>query len=134
MQTHEVAVVARDPVALRYFGGVGSDLANALELARRGPDPDDRRDGEAERTRIELGAIARDHASSLEPAHALGDGGGGHPDAATELGEADAAVPLELCEETKVDRVEKICFVGVRVSQPCCMSHRRLQVRRSSIP
>ena len=62
MEPQQVAVLPGDPVALPHLGGLPRDLGNPLELARRGPDPNDRRHRKAERRRVDLGAVAGDHA------------------------------------------------------------------------
>ncbi len=107
MESQQVAVLPGDPVALPHLRRLARDLGNPLELARRRPDPNDRRHREAERRRIDLGAVARDHARALEPLDALGDRGRRHADAAAELCHADAAVGLELSEHAQVDIVEE---------------------------
>lgn len=44
VKTEEAAVLARDPVALGDLGRLTRNLRDALELARRRPDADDRCD------------------------------------------------------------------------------------------
>ena len=58
----------------------------------RGADAHHGRDGEAERPRIELGAVAGDDARALEALDALGHGGRGEADPATELRHRDTAI------------------------------------------
>ena len=92
MEAKEVAVVARDPVALGHLGRLAGDLGDALQLSGRGADADDGRDREAECARIELGAVAGNDARALQALDALGHGGRGEADAAAELRHRDAAV------------------------------------------
>jgi inner membrane transporter RhtA len=47
---------------------------------------------------------------ALEPLHALGNGRGRHPDPPAELRHPQPPVGLELFEQAKVDRVEKVRF------------------------
>lgn len=119
METQEVAVLARDPVALGHLGCVFRDLGYALELARRGPDSNDCRDRIAEGHRIEIRVVAADRAVAFEPLDSFGDGGRRQPDSATELRHPQAALALELSEDAQVDVVEQIRYVGRRISRPC---------------
>jgi hypothetical protein len=112
METQEVAVLARDPVALGHFGCVFRDLGYALELPRRGPDADNCRDRIAEGRRVEIRVVAADRTVALEPLDPLGDGRRRQPDPATELRHAQATLALELSEDAQVDVVEEIRCVG----------------------
>ncbi len=74
--------------------------------------------GKPMRPRVDDGAVAGDHAVALEAPHALGHRRRRQADAAPELGEGDPAVALELFEQTTVDLVETVRFVGHAVRTP----------------
>ena len=71
VQLDEEAVLARDAVAVDHLRHLTSKLRDLLQLARRRPDPDNGCDREADRLRIDLRAVARDHARTLEPLNPL---------------------------------------------------------------
>ena len=119
MEAQEVAVLACDPVALGNLDGVPRDLRDALKLARRRADSNDRCDRIPERRWVEVRVIATNGAGTLEPLDPLGDGGRGEPDAASELGHAQSALGLQLAEDAQVDVVEQIRSVGRCVPRPC---------------
>ena len=68
--------------------------------------PHDRGELVAERTRVELRAVAGDHAGALEALDALGGRGRREVDAPAELGERDPAVRDELGDDLAVGGVE----------------------------
>src|SRR5215212_11188208 len=102
---HEEAVLAGDAVALDDLGRRARQVGDLVDLARGRADADHRRQRVAERARIHAGVVAGDNAVALEPLDALGDRGRRETDPPSELGEADAAVALELCEDSTVGEV-----------------------------
>ena len=58
VRLHEVAVLAGDAVALDDLGRPLGQLGDLAQLARRGADADDHAEREAERARVDLGAVA----------------------------------------------------------------------------
>ena len=95
----EEAVIAGDAVALDHLRALTCDLADPLELPRRGRDANDRCDRVAERDRVDVGAVAADHTFALEALHTLGDGGRREVHAPPERGHREAGVALELLED-----------------------------------
>src|SRR5262249_21922033 len=63
--------------------------------------------------RVDVGAVAGDHALALEPAEALGDGRRGQPDAAAELGEADARIRSQFLKQASVGGVEQAVLASI---------------------
>src|SRR3954447_6421884 len=102
VRLHEVAVLAGDAVALDDLGRALGELRHLAYLAWRGPDPDDHPERQTERARVDLGAVALDHAGLLEPRQALGHRRRGKPDAATQLRERQAGIFLELSKQTQI--------------------------------
>src|SRR4029453_19439650 len=98
----EVAVLARDPVALRDCRCALRDLRDLLELAGSGAHAHDRGDLVPKCSQVELGVVARDHARSLEAADALPHGWGPHPPPAAELGDSDPAGATDALGQHKV--------------------------------
>lgn len=119
MESQEVAVLARDPVAFGDLGGVARNLRYALKLARRRADTNDRRDRKPQRRRVEIRVVAANGAGTLETLDPLGDGRRREPDAAPELGHAQTAFGLQLAEDAQVDVVEQIRYVGRCLPCPC---------------
>ena len=107
-EAHEVAVVARDAVALDDLGGAPGELGHLLQLPRRRPDAQHHAQRVAERARVELGAVARDRTGLLEPREPVRHRGGGEADAAAELGVRQAGVGLDLLEQGDVDAVQAV--------------------------
>jgi hypothetical protein len=107
MGAYYVAVVAGDSLALDDLRGSLRQLRDALELPRRGADADDRREHQAERARIDAGAVADHDALALEALQPLGDRRRGEADSAAELGKRQARVVLELGEQAQVGLVEQ---------------------------
>ena len=85
----------------------GSSAASRVRL-----DADDRGQRVAERPRVDLGAVAGDHAVPLEPLDALGNGGRGEADATAELRERDAPIGAQLAEDLTVDLIDQLTIIG----------------------
>src|SRR5438045_1548547 len=105
MQLEVEAVLARDAVALADLGDLGRELGDLREPSGRRADAHDGGQRVAERARVDLGAIAGDHALALEALHARGNRGRREPDAAAELGDRKPAVGRELADDLTVDLV-----------------------------
>jgi hypothetical protein len=105
IELHEVTVLPRDPVALGDFGHLARDLGDHVKVTARGADPDDRADRVPEGPRIHLSTVG-EGAIVLEPTHPVADRGRGKPDPATELGDPDAGIDLELLKDSPVDAIK----------------------------
>ena len=92
--------------------GVERELRDLLQLAGGRPHPHHGRDRKADRLRIDLGAIARDHPGALEPLDALTYRRRREVDPPAELGHGDPGVGLQFLNEATVDRVKQLVFVG----------------------
>src|SRR5215210_4788887 len=119
---HDVAVVAGHPAALHHLGRLHGELGDVLKLARRRPDPDHDAEHETQGPRVDLGAVAGDHAVALEPLHAFGDGGRRQADAPPQFREGQPGVGLELGQQAPVGRVDRRT-VGDSSRTPCIRSH-----------
>jgi len=119
METHQIAVLPRDPVTLADLDGFARDLRDPLELPGRRPDPDNRRDRVAERPWVEIRVIPTDRVRTFEPLHALGDGGCRQPHPTSELGHTETALRMQLTEDAQVHIVEQIRCVSLCISRPC---------------
>ncbi len=119
---HDEAVLPGDPPAVDDLGRGLGELRHAGNLPWRGANPDHRAERIAERARVELGAVAQDHAVALEPLDALGHRRGREADPPAELGHAEPRVGLELGEEASVDRIER-SILGASVSLPSIFRH-----------
>jgi hypothetical protein len=75
-------------------------------LGETAPHLHERHQWEAGPPRVDLRAVAGDHARLLEAAHPLGHRGSGQVDPAAEFLEGQAAVGLELGQEPPVDVVQ----------------------------
>ena len=73
------------------------------ELADRRLDADDRGERVAERARVDLGAVAGDHADLLEAPHALGHRRRGQADPPAQLSEGDPAILGQFADDLPVD-------------------------------
>ena len=113
---HHVAVLPRHAVALDDLGRVAGDVGDLAQLARRRADADHDAERVAERARVDVGAVAADHAVLLEPSEPVGDRRGRQPDAAAELGQREPRVVLQLREQPEVGGVQR---------GPKIRSHRR---------
>ena len=99
--------------------GVGSASSGILWIWRgERAHADDGGQREADRLGVDDGAVAGDDPVALEAPDALGHRRRRQPDAAPELGEGHAAVALELFEQTTVDLVQAVRFVGHRLRSP----------------
>src|SRR5512133_1889241 len=123
VQLHEEAVLARDPVAVDDLGNLSRQLRDLLKLAGRRSNANDCGDWKPDCLRIDFGAVGRDHAGALEPLDALGHSRRREVDAAAELGDRHARIRLQLLEETTVDLVQQLVFVGQQRCTPWL--HRR---------
>ena len=75
MELHVEAVLAGHAVALDDLGRRARDVGDGGDLPRRRAHPQHGGERVAERARLDVDAVAGDHAVALEPAQALGDGG-----------------------------------------------------------
>jgi hypothetical protein len=103
----EEAVLAGDPVALADLVNPAGQLGDPGQLARRGPDPDERGDRQAERGRIDLQAVAGDHAGPFQALNSLGNRRGGHPDQPGQGRHADSRAGLQFPEQCRVGLVRR---------------------------
>jgi hypothetical protein len=103
----EEAVLAGDPVALADLIHPTGQLGDPGQLARGGPDPDERGDRQAERGRVDLQAVAGDDAGPLQALDPLGNRRGGHPDSPGEGGHADPRAGLQLPEQRRVGLIRR---------------------------
>ena len=88
--------------------GIAADqLGDLVDLARRGPDTDDRAQRIAERGGVNGGVIATNDALTLQTLESLGDRRRGQPDAPAELRDRQAGVGLKLHEQPPVRVVER---------------------------
>jgi hypothetical protein len=69
----EEAVLSGDPIALAELVHPAGQLGDPGQLARGGPDPDERGDRQAERGRVDLRAVAGDDAGALQALDPLGN-------------------------------------------------------------
>ena len=106
VQLQEEAVLAGDAVALDDLRDLARDVPDPLELPARRGHPHDGGDRIADRARIDARVVARDHAEPLQTLHPLPDGRRGEVDPASELGDRDASVQLQLADDPSVDLVE----------------------------
>ena len=104
---HHVAVLPRHAVALDDLRRVAGDVGDLAQLARGRADADDDAERVAERARVDLGAVAADHAVLLEPREPVGDRRRGEPDPAAELGQREPRVLLQLGEEAEVGGIDR---------------------------
>ncbi|MDX6571513.1 MAG: inner rane transporter RhtA [Gaiellales bacterium] len=103
---HEEAILTRDAMALDDLRAGSGQLAHALQLTSGRPNADHRAEGIAQCSRIDIGAIAPDHALALEALQALGDRRRREADAPAELGPAETGVVLERLEQFPVRLIE----------------------------
>ncbi len=122
-EPHEEAVLARDPVALHDFWDFTRRLRDPLKLPGRRPDPDDGRDRETDRLRVDLGPVPGDHPGPLEPLNALGDGRRRHADAACKIRGREPSVRLQLTEDSTARSVKDPRIVGIRIAEPHPFRH-----------
>ena len=134
------AVLAGDPVALADLRGTGGQLGDPGQLARAGPDPDPGGQRQAERGRVDVEAVAADHAGLLQPGDPLPDGRRGHAHPAGQLGGAGPRVGGQLVQQPPVDLVQqrlsvrKAVSVVAELAEITCRSHpldRHVSVDRS---
>ena len=92
-------------MTLADFGDRGRELGDARQLSRSGLDPDDRGQLVAEHARVDLGAVAGDHARPLEPLDALRDSRGRQADSSAELRERDTSIGGQFTEDLTVSCV-----------------------------
>jgi len=94
----QVIEVAGHQMAFQYVRQLEHRAAELVEdvagLGRQA-DFDEHQQAGLEELRIEPGVITLNEALALQPAHALGAGGGGEPDPLTELGERYASFVLQ---------------------------------------
>ena len=102
----QVAVLARHAQALDDLGRLHGERRDLVQLARRGAHADDHAEREAERARVDVGAVAADHAAALEPREPVRDRRGREADAAAELGERQPGVGLQLGDQGEVGVVQ----------------------------
>ena len=91
VDAHDEAVLAGDPQALDDLRRRAREVGDLGDHARRGADPDHRRERVAERARVDARRIPGDRRLVLELAQAVGDRRRREPDAAPELREAQPA-------------------------------------------
>jgi hypothetical protein len=94
-------------VALGDLGDLGRQLGDPAQLTGTRPDPHVGRHRVAERRRLQLDAVARDHARSLEPLHSLGHRRRGEADPAAQLGPRDPGTGAQLGENLQVDSISQ---------------------------
>ena len=92
MGLDQVAVLAGDPVALDHLRSTPGDVGDLVQLTRRRAHADNGAQPVAERGRVELGAVAPDHAVALESLQPLGHRRRGQADAPPEFGQAQPRV------------------------------------------
>jgi hypothetical protein len=100
------AVLPRDAVTLADLGHLGRERCDLREPSRSRPDAHDGGQLVAERARVDLGALARDHLLALEALHASSDRGRREAHATIELGDRESAVGRELADDLTVDLVK----------------------------
>jgi len=101
------AVLACDAVALHHLGDSARQLGDFGQPARVGPDPHVGGQGQPERGRVEVEAVAPNDARLLQPAHAFGHSGRRHTHPPPQLRHRQAGIVLQLLEQPHVDRVEQ---------------------------
>ena len=112
-------------MALDDLGRLPREVGDGAQLARRGPDADEHAEAVAEPARVDLGAVAGDHAVLLEAPQALGHRRRRQPDAAAELGERRAGVGLQLGERARGrwNRAPACWFVGMTARALPAIAH-----------
>jgi hypothetical protein len=118
VQLHEEAVLSGNPVAVDDLGNLSGELRDLLKLAGGRPNPYDRCDRKPDRLRIDLRVIAGDHAGAFEPLDPVGHRRRRQVDAAPELGDGHPRIRLQLFEQTTVDLVKQLVFVGQQRCTP----------------
>jgi len=99
VDAHDEAVLAGDPQAFHHLRRRTGEVRHLRDHARRRPNPQDGREGVAERARVHTRRVAGDGALFLQAPEPVRDGGRREPDAAAELGEAQASISLELFDQ-----------------------------------
>src|SRR5262245_29354963 len=100
------AILTGDPMALADLCNLGGELRDAGQLPRGRLDPHDRGQLVAEPSRVDLGAVAGDHAGPFETLHALRYRGRGEIHTPAQLGHRHTTLAGQLAEDLTVGIVE----------------------------
>jgi hypothetical protein len=95
---HHVAVVAGDPAAVDHLRRVAGGLRDLLETTREWAHADHGGDRETKGVGIDSGVVSEDHAVTLKALQAFSHRGRGKAYPATQFGEAEASISLELAK------------------------------------
>jgi aryl-alcohol dehydrogenase-like predicted oxidoreductase len=106
MDDEEEAVLSDDAIALDDLRDLRGERRDLRQAAGARLDPDDRRQGVPEQTRVEYRVVAGDDTGALEPLHAFGHGRRREADPPAELRERDPAVLDQLAEDLSVGLVQ----------------------------
>src|SRR3954471_10965792 len=122
VRLHEVAVIARDPVALDDLLRRAREIGHVRELPGCWSYSYDHGQGEPERARVDVRLIRAQDAVGFESLHPLRDRRRREADTAPQFGQRQACVSLQLAENSAVGRIE-LRTEGPRQGIPLKRSH-----------